>query len=82
MGISPSNLSALVNGHKSITDATMDKAANAMNLELPDLGLKIQLPAPAPQAGLTITKEMWDELVSQNKRVMRLVDHLLDQPKR
>lgn len=77
MGMSPANLSALVNGHKGVTDDTIDKAVEAMSLEVPTMGIKIQLPALEPK-GIPITPEQVEELITAGKTTARLLNQVLD----
>lgn len=78
MGISPANLSALVNGHKAITDATMDKVADALNLMLPDLGVKANLPSDAKPARTDRTDELVEKVFHGQEETNRLIRLMAD----
>lgn len=77
--LNSSMLSAMLNGHKAITDDMVDRIAEGLRMPVPAL----QLPTDDPSAvAVTIphgvTLEQVEELLTQGKTTARLLNAVLD----
>lgn len=78
-------LSAMVNGHKPITDDTIDRIAKALKMPRPVLQIAGNAPAPKdaqqtelPKGTMLVNEQLFSELVEQVKLQTRLLNAVLD----